>query len=154
MTEAETVLRRAIAINDKHFYANYDLGRLLVKSRKYDQALPILEHAAALKPNNPAVHYQLFMALSRLKRKDDADRELATFKELDEARKARPRSETEIDDEDLQNPAPSPSSDRPTPIRSQYHSRRGLSLRVSREQVPPATEMSEKSKIPPTGVGG
>jgi tetratricopeptide (TPR) repeat protein len=115
MTEAETVLRRAIAINDKHFYASYDLGRLLVKSRKYDEALPVLQHATILKPTNPGVHYQLFIALSRLKRKDDADRELATFKELDEARKARPRSEADIEDEDLQNPAPSSASDRPTP---------------------------------------
>ena len=108
MTEAETFLRRAIAINDKHFYANYDLGRLLVKSRRYEQALPILEHAATLKMNNPAVHYQLFLAFSRLKRKEEADRELATFKELDEARKARSRSDGEIDDEDIQNPPAPP----------------------------------------------
>ncbi len=104
MAEAETALRRAIAINDKHFYANYDLGRLLVKSHRYDEALPIFEYAAKLKPNNPSVHYQLFLALSRLKRKDEADHELATFKQLDEARKASPQGESEIDDDDAENP--------------------------------------------------
>jgi hypothetical protein len=30
------------------------------------------------------VHYQLFLAYSRLKKKDEADRELAEFKRLDE----------------------------------------------------------------------
>jgi tetratricopeptide (TPR) repeat protein len=105
MAEAETKLRSAIKINDKHFYANYDLGRLLVKSRRYEEALPILQHAVMLKPNNSSVHYQLFMALTRLKRKDAADRELATFKQLDEERKARPTSELEPDDEDAENPA-------------------------------------------------
>ena len=66
-SEAETILRRAIAINNKHFYANYDLGRLFVRSRRYDEALSVLRQAATVKPNNPGVHYQLFMALSRLK---------------------------------------------------------------------------------------
>ncbi|HZI47355.1 MAG TPA: tetratricopeptide repeat protein, partial [Pyrinomonadaceae bacterium] len=108
LTEAEATLRQAIALNDKHFYANYDLGRLLVKSHRYESALPILQRAATLKPNNSSVHYQLFMALSRLKRKDEADRELATFKQLDEARKARPL-EGELDDDEVQNPPASPS---------------------------------------------
>ena len=107
LTEAEAILRQAIAINDKHFYANYDLGRLLVKSHRYESALPVLQHAATLKPNNSSVHYQLFMALSRLKRKDEADRELATFKQLDEARKARPL-EGELDDAEVENPPASP----------------------------------------------
>ena len=105
VAEAESVLQRAVSINDKHFYANYDLGRLFVRSRRYDQALPLLQHAATLKPNNPNVHYQLFVALSRLKRKDEAERELTAFKQLDEERKARPRAETDIEDEDVQNPA-------------------------------------------------
>jgi len=66
---------------------------------------PFLQNAATLKPNNPGVHYQLFMALSRLKRKDEADRELAIFKDLDEARKARPQS-ADLDDDDAQNSTP------------------------------------------------
>jgi hypothetical protein len=39
--------------------------------------------------DDPGVHYQLFITYSRLKRKDDADRELARFKTLEEARKQR-----------------------------------------------------------------
>jgi hypothetical protein len=37
--------------------------------------------------DDPGVHYQLFITYSRLKRKDDADRELGRFKTLEEARK-------------------------------------------------------------------
>ena len=110
--EAEGILRRAIAINDKHFYANYNLGRLLVKSRRYEESLSVLQHAATLKPKNPGVQYQLFMALTRLKRKEEADRALASFKQLEEARKARPRSESDIEDDDVENPITlSPQSD-------------------------------------------
>jgi hypothetical protein len=43
------------------------------------------------------------MALTRLKRKDEAERELAIFKQLDAARNASPQSET--DDEDAENPS-------------------------------------------------
>jgi hypothetical protein len=48
----------------------------------------VLERGAALGKEDPGVHYQLFLVYSRLNRKADADRELATFKRLDEARKA------------------------------------------------------------------
>jgi tetratricopeptide (TPR) repeat protein len=105
LKESEAALRQAIRINDQHFYANYDLGRLLVKSLRYQQAIPVLQHAVSLKPNNPSAHYQLFMALSRLKRKEEARQELAIFKQLDEARKARPRGEADVDDDDAENPS-------------------------------------------------
>ena len=103
--EAERTLRRAIAVNAGHFYANYDLGRLLVRTQRYAEAMPVLTHAASLKPQNSSVHYQLFLALSRLKRKDDADNELKIFKELEEVRKTR-RDPQELADEEAQNPAP------------------------------------------------
>lgn len=113
-TEAETTLRRALALNNKHFYANYDLGRLFVRSRRYEESIPLLEHAASLKPGNPSVHYQLFMALSRLKQKDAADRELATFKELDEAQKAKQQPD-EMDDDVLSPPSVPSAPLRPSP---------------------------------------
>jgi len=59
-----------------------------------------------LKPTNAGVHYQLFIALTRMKRKDEADRELEIFKELEAARKSKPRSDTDIDEDDAQNPSP------------------------------------------------
>jgi tetratricopeptide (TPR) repeat protein len=109
MPDAERFLRRALALNDKHFYANYDLARLLVRTRRYADALPVLKYAVLLKPNDPGVHYQLFMALSRLQRKAEADQELATFKELEEQRKARPAA-AEVEIEELED---APASARP-----------------------------------------
>jgi len=85
--EAEKLLRRAAKLDANHFPANYDLGRLLVRRKLYDEALPILERAAKLAKTDPGIHYQLFITYSRLKRTTDAERELATFKQLEEARK-------------------------------------------------------------------
>jgi Flp pilus assembly protein TadD len=85
--EAENLLRRAVALEPDNYPAHYDLGRLLVRLRRYDEALPILERGATMSSDDPGVHYQLFITYSRLKRKDDADRELGRFKTLEEARK-------------------------------------------------------------------
>jgi Flp pilus assembly protein TadD len=87
IAEAERYLRRAIALNGKHFNALHDLGRLLVRAGRYKDALPILQRAATINADDPDVHYQLFLALSRLKLKEDADREFATFKQLKEKQK-------------------------------------------------------------------
>jgi predicted Zn-dependent protease len=78
-------LRRAIALDPNAFPPHHDLGRLLVKLRKYDEALPVLQRGAGLNKQDPGVHYQLFLAYSRLRRKTEADKELAIFKALDEA---------------------------------------------------------------------
>lgn len=85
-----------------------------MKTRRYEEAIPILQRAAQLKPNNAGVHYQLFMAYSRLKRKTEADRELSLFKQFEEERKKRRR-----DDDDAQNvgnesqPADAPNTTSP-----------------------------------------
>jgi tetratricopeptide (TPR) repeat protein len=102
--EAEKVLRGALAINSRHFYASYDLGRLLVKAKRYAEALRVLRNAATLKPQNPSVHYQLFLALSRLNQKEAAAAELLVFKQLEAERKAKPQAD---DETELENPEPS-----------------------------------------------
>ena len=66
---------------------HYDLGRLLVRLKRYDEAVTVLEYAATLTSTDPGIHYQLFTAYSRLKRKGDADRELEMFKRLEAERK-------------------------------------------------------------------
>jgi tetratricopeptide (TPR) repeat protein len=85
--EAERLLRRAIQLDPKSFPSYHDLGRLLVKLRRYEEALPLLTRGAELNAKDPGVHYQLFLAYSRLKKKEEADRELAEFKRLDEVNK-------------------------------------------------------------------
>jgi tetratricopeptide (TPR) repeat protein len=85
---AEKQLRRALVFSPQHFNAHYDLGRLLVKSNRYAEALPFLEVAAKLQPTSPDVHYQIFLALSRLKRKADANRELELYRQLQQRGKS------------------------------------------------------------------
>jgi tetratricopeptide (TPR) repeat protein len=115
--EAEETLRRAVSLSGKHFYAHYDLGRLLVKTRRYQEAIPVLERGAEIKAGNPGVHYQLFMAFSRLKLKEESDRELALFKKLEEESKKRRRDEDEIQnvEADVANPAEPPARENPQP---------------------------------------
>jgi Flp pilus assembly protein TadD len=43
-----------------------------------------LTRGVELNAKDPGVHYQLFLAYSRLRKKEEADRELAEFKRLDE----------------------------------------------------------------------
>jgi tetratricopeptide (TPR) repeat protein len=78
--------------------AHYDLGRLLIKQRRYDEAIPILERGAMLNARYPGIHYQLFLAFSRLKRKEEAERELVLFKQLEEASKNRRRGDYSTED--------------------------------------------------------
>ena len=44
----------------------------------------MLTRGVELNDKDPGIHYQLFLAYSRLKRKVDADKEVAEFKRLDE----------------------------------------------------------------------
>ena len=105
--EAEKLLRRAVALDPRHFYANYDFGRLLVRTRRYDEAIGVLGVAAQIRPRDPGVHYQLFIAYTRLKRKDDAAHELAIFKQYDAESKAR-RTQG---DEQIEDTLPRSASD-------------------------------------------
>jgi len=80
--EAEKSLRKAVSINNKHYNAIYDLGRLLFKTKRGLEALNYFQIAAKIKPDNPEVHYQLFLVYTRLKRKTEADQEFELFKQL------------------------------------------------------------------------
>jgi Flp pilus assembly protein TadD len=98
----------------------YDLGRLLVRARRYDEALTFLKRGAELSPDDPGVHYQLFLVYSRVKEKPDADRELALFKRLEEARKANQggmmggaTSEPLAVPDSLRSKSPTPVKDKP-----------------------------------------
>ena len=55
-----------------------------MKLKRYEEALPLLNRGVELNAKDPGVHYQLFLAYSRLKKTEEADKELAEFKRLDE----------------------------------------------------------------------
>ena len=86
--EAEQLLKRSVSLDAKLFPPRYDLGRLLLRLKRYEEAVGMLRGAAALNDKDPGVHYQLFLALSRLKKTAEAKEELALFQRLEGARQA------------------------------------------------------------------
>ena len=60
------------------------LGTSLVTEKNYAAAIPPLEMAVKLQPDNPAGHYSLATAYARTGRKEDAEREFALHQQLAE----------------------------------------------------------------------
>jgi tetratricopeptide (TPR) repeat protein len=83
---------------------------LLVKLRRYDEAVPLLLRGVELNAKDPGVHYQLFLAYSRLKKKDEADKELAEFKRLDEGNRHGATPLTPMKDGEALPPLPATAS--------------------------------------------
>ena len=71
------VLRHAIRVAPGHARAHEDLGTVLLNQGQHAQALPLLQKAAELMPNNPSVFTKLGGALSALGRSEDAQKVLA-----------------------------------------------------------------------------
>lgn len=87
-TRAEKYLKRATELDPKLGGAYLSWGRLYVRANRYYEAAPLLERAVTLQPEVPEAHYQLSRVLVKLKRQEEADRELAIFKQLNEKQKA------------------------------------------------------------------
>lgn len=60
------------------------LGTSLMTEKNYAAAIPLLEMAVKLQPQNPAGHYSLATAYARTGRKEDAQREFALHQETAE----------------------------------------------------------------------
>ena len=91
-TRAEKYLRRAVELDTNLAGAYLAWGRLYVRANRYSEAAPLLERAVSLQPELLEAHYQLSRVLVKLKRSEEANRELAIFKELSEKQKARNES--------------------------------------------------------------
>jgi tetratricopeptide (TPR) repeat protein len=59
-----------------------ELGSALVAAKQFQEAIPPLETAVRLQPENPATHYNLATACSRVGRKEEADKEFAIHRQL------------------------------------------------------------------------
>jgi Tfp pilus assembly protein PilF len=86
-TRAEKYLKRATELDPNLAPAYLTWGRLYARANRYSEAAPLLERAVSLQPDLPEAHYQLSRVLVKLKRTDDANRELAIFKQLNEKQK-------------------------------------------------------------------
>ena len=71
--------------NDPHFAdAKIELGRALISLHEPAKAIPPLESAVKLQPQNPSTHYLLAMAYRGAGRLPDAQKELAEYKKATE----------------------------------------------------------------------
>lgn len=61
-------------------------GSALIATKRFSDAVPALETAVRLEPQNPATHYNLAIAYTRSGRKQDGDREFAVHREMVQAK--------------------------------------------------------------------
>jgi tetratricopeptide (TPR) repeat protein len=88
-TRAEKYLKRSVELDPNIAGAYVSWGRLYARTNRYGEAAPLLERAVSLQPELLEAHYQLSRVLMKLKRTDEANRELAIFKQLSEKQNAR-----------------------------------------------------------------
>ena len=89
---AEKYLKRATELDPNLAAAYLSWGKLYVRANRHSDAASLLERAVSLQPEIPEAHYQLSRVLVKLKRTDEANRELAIFKQLSEKQKAQNES--------------------------------------------------------------
>jgi tetratricopeptide (TPR) repeat protein len=77
--------KRATTLDAGFAEAYVELGALLVAQKRFAEAVTPLEAAVKLSPDDPGAHYNLAMALSRVGRKEEADREFAIHRKMQEA---------------------------------------------------------------------
>ena len=83
----ETHLRQSIEMDPTFTPSRLSLGKLFMRSQRWTAAISELEQAVRLDPGVPEAYYQLGLAYGRLKRTEDAQSALATFKRLSDAEK-------------------------------------------------------------------
>ena len=90
LDDAVTHFSRAAKL-DTHFGEAYlGLGATLLAEKKYPDAIPPLETAVKLEPQNPNAHYNLATAYTRAGRKQDGEKEFAIHQRLIGAQTAAP----------------------------------------------------------------
>jgi tetratricopeptide (TPR) repeat protein len=84
-SEAVDHFSRATKLDTSFAEAYLGLGSSLIGEKRYADALQPLETGVKLQPENPAGHYDLATALSRTGHKEEAEREFAIHRKMQEA---------------------------------------------------------------------
>lgn len=113
MSEAIEHFTRATRLDAGFGDAFLGLGMSLVSAQRYSDAIPPLETAVKLQPENPAGHYQLAVAYGRVGRKEDAKREAALQREAAEKIDQEKKKAADA----LQGPSAGPEGQKPEPPR-------------------------------------
>jgi tetratricopeptide (TPR) repeat protein len=80
--EAIQHFSRATKLDASFGDAFVGLGACLGSAKRFSEAIPPLENAVKLEPENPAPHYLLAIAYSRTGRKEDGDKQFAIQRQL------------------------------------------------------------------------
>ncbi|HSR52450.1 MAG TPA: tetratricopeptide repeat protein [Acidobacteriota bacterium] len=99
---AEKFFRAALQGNPSHGPSHLGLGKVLLKSGRFQDALEALRDAGRLLPQRADVHFQLSRAYSRLGRNEEARRQIELFREK------RRREEEALRPQQTGQPQPSP----------------------------------------------
>ena len=89
LTRAVALLQKAVELDASLPVAHYQLGRLALERERAGEALPYLETAARLNPDQSRVHYLLARAYRRLGRGEEARSHLKTFRRMKAAEESR-----------------------------------------------------------------
>jgi tetratricopeptide (TPR) repeat protein len=84
---AKQLFEQITAVDPSYADAQYELGKMLLEDDNANDAVLHLEIAAKNAPNKDYIHYQLQQAYRKTSRPQDAERELAIYKQLKEHRK-------------------------------------------------------------------
>jgi tetratricopeptide (TPR) repeat protein len=84
LDEAIGHFSRAVQLDASFAEGYVELGNALILADRAAEAVKPLETAVKLQPGNPLPHFRLSNAYNRLGKKEDAQRELALYKELSE----------------------------------------------------------------------
>jgi len=87
--DIETYLRQSVEMDPTFTPARLSLAKLLMRAKRWTDAVSELEQVVKLDATVPEAYYQLGLAYGRLKRTADAESAMATFKRLSEAEKKR-----------------------------------------------------------------
>ena len=82
------LLQKSLSLKEDVAETQYQLGILLDRNGKYQDAATHLERAIQLNPNSSAAHYRLARVYERLGRKDEAEQQRALHEKLSEAENA------------------------------------------------------------------
>jgi tetratricopeptide (TPR) repeat protein len=76
---------RATKLDASFAEAYFGLGLALISEKHFPEAVTPLQTAVKLQPENPVAHYNLALALSRSGHKEEADREFAIHRKMQES---------------------------------------------------------------------
>lgn len=80
--DALPLAEKAVQLAPKLYAARNVLGRVLLELGQVDRSIKELEEGVKLAPSSPEMHFALARAYTRAGRKEEAARERATFKKL------------------------------------------------------------------------